>query len=94
MLQRGRPLFYVLAIGLIAVVMVTFRRLPPMVASHFDVEGVPNGWSSRPGYALMVLAIGVLLPLGITILMAGLTRSGPGSLNIPERDHWTRAENS
>ena len=94
MLQRGRPLFYVLALGLITVVMVTLRRLPPVVASHFDADGVPNGWSSRPVYASMMLAIGILLPLGITMLMAVLTRSGPGSLNIPERDHWTRAENS
>jgi uncharacterized membrane protein len=94
MLQRGRSLFYVLATGLIAVVVATLGRLPPVVASHFDAGGVPNGWSSRPAYALMVVAIGVLLPLGITGLIAGLTRSGAARLNIPARDYWTRPEHS
>lgn len=94
MLQRGRGLFYVLATGLIAVVLVTVRRLPPMVASHFDAAGVPNGWSSRPAYALLLIAIGVLLPLGIIRLITSLTRRGPARLNIPARGHWTRPEHS
>lgn len=94
MLQRGRGLFYVLATGLIAVVLVTVSRLPPMVASHFDAAGVPNGWSSRPAYALLLIAIGVLLPLGIIRLIISLTRRGPARLNIPARDHWTRPEHS
>jgi uncharacterized membrane protein len=94
MLQRGRGLFYVLATGLIAVVLVTLRRLPPLVASHFDAAGVPNGWSSRPAYALLLVAIGVLLPLGITALISALTRRGPARLNIPARDYWTRPEHS
>ena len=94
MLQRGRDLFYVLATGLIAVVLVTVRRLPPLVASHFDAAGVPNGWSSRPVYALLLISIGVVLPLGITGLITSLTRQGPARLNIPARDYWTRPERS
>jgi uncharacterized membrane protein len=92
MLQRGRGLFCVLAMGLVALVLVTFRRLPPVVASHFDAAGMSNGWSSRPAYALLLLVIGILLPLGITVLITSLTRSGPARLNIPHRDYWTRPE--
>jgi uncharacterized membrane protein len=92
MLERGQGVFYFFAAGLIAVVLVTLRRLPPTVASHFDAAGVPNGWSSRPGYALLLVIIGVLLPLGITALIRGLTRQGPARLNIPARDYWTRPE--
>ena len=47
MLERGQGVFYVLATGLIAAVLITLRRLPPVVASHFDAAGMPNGWSSR-----------------------------------------------
>jgi uncharacterized membrane protein len=92
MLERGQGMFYILAAGLIAVVLVTLRRLPPSVASHFDAAGVPNGWSSRLGYALLLVVIGVLLPLCITALVRGLTRHGPALLNIPARDYWTRPE--
>jgi uncharacterized membrane protein len=94
MLQRGRGLFWVLATGLVAVVLVTLRRLPPVVASHFDAAGMPNGWSSRPAYALLLIAVGVLLPLGIIGLVTGLTQRGPARLNIPARDYWTRPEHS
>ena len=83
MLERGQGVFYVLATGLIAAVLITLRRLPPVVASHFDAAGMPNGWSSRPVYALLLVAIGVLLPLGITVLIRGLTRHGPGRLTFP-----------
>jgi uncharacterized membrane protein len=94
MLQRGRGLFWVLATGLVAVVLVTLGRLPPVVASHFDAAGMPNGWSSRPAYALLLIAVGVLLPLGIIGLVTGLTQRGPARLNIPARDYWTRPEHS
>jgi hypothetical protein len=94
MLQRGRSLFLVLAIGLIGVLLVTVRRLPPVVASHFDGAGVPNGWSSRQGYAIVLIGTGVLLPLAITGLVISLTRKGPARLNIPARDYWSRPEHS
>ena len=94
MLERGRGVFYLVAAGLIGVVLVTLDRLPPVVASHFDGAGVPNGWSSRSGYALLLLAIGVLIPLSTTALIRAVTRQGPAGLNIPARDYWTRPENA
>jgi uncharacterized membrane protein len=92
MLERGQGVFYAFAVALMAVVMLTLRRLPPIIAAHFDAAGTPNGWSSRLGYALLLLVIGVLLPLGIVALVRGLTRRGPALLNIPARDYWTRPE--
>jgi len=88
----GRCLFLLLATGLVAVVLTTLSRLPPVLASHFDARGVPNGWSTRPVYALFLIVIGVLLPLGIIWLITVLTRNGVTSLNIPARDYWTRPD--
>jgi uncharacterized membrane protein len=94
MLQYGRILFFILASGLAVLVLGTIRWLPPVVASHFDASGAPNGWSSRPVYAGLLLAIGVLLPLTVTTLVITLTRSGLARLNIPARDYWTRPEHA
>jgi len=74
LLRLGRGLFRVLVIGFILVVLVTLKELPPVVASHFDGAGVPNGWSSRLGYAVLLGAVGALLPLGIIGLVHLLTR--------------------
>jgi uncharacterized membrane protein len=94
MLQRGRGLFWILASGLVALVLTTLGRLPPVVASHFNAAGTPNGWSSRPAYALLLIAVGVLLPLVIIVLVGTLARSNLAQLNIPARDYWTRPEHS
>jgi uncharacterized membrane protein len=94
MLERGRLLFWALAVSLIAVVLATLSQLPPRVASHFDAAGVPNGWSSRPAYALLLILVGVLLPLGTIGLITLVTRSGPGQLNMPAKEYWTRPEHS
>jgi uncharacterized membrane protein len=92
MLRLGRPLFWILAVGLVLAVLVTVRQLPPLVASHFDGGGTPNGWSSRPTYALLIIVVGALLPLGTIGLVNALTRKGPQLLNIPARDYWCRPE--
>lgn len=94
MLRRGRLVFYVIASALVVILLATLGRLPPLVASHFDAHGRANGWSPRSLYALFILVIGVLMPLGITGLVAVLTRSGVSALNIPARDYWTRPEHS
>jgi hypothetical protein len=94
MLHQGRFLFYLLAAGLVAALALTLGRLPPIVASHFDAAGAPNGWSTRPVYALVLVGIGILLPLATVGLITRLTRDGPASLNIPARDYWTRPEHA
>jgi hypothetical protein len=94
MLHRGRFLFYLLAAGLIATLAATLGRMPPIVASHFDGAGAPNGWSTRPVYALVLVGIGIVLPLATVALITRLTRDGPAGLNIPARDYWTRPEHA
>lgn len=88
MLRAGRVIFGWVAGGLTLLVLGTMRRLPEVVASHFDAAGMPNGWSSRLGYAALVLVIGVLLPLGVIGLVHAATARGPSGLNIPSREYW------
>lgn len=38
-----------------------YPQLPAEVATHFDIQGDPNGWSSRLMAAVLVPAIGLLL---------------------------------
>ena len=93
MLTAGRSVFWAVAAVLGLVLLTTYDRLPPVVASHFDIRGAPNGWASRPTHTLVILAIGVGLPLVIAGLIRVLTRSGrPEHLNIPGREYWTRPE--
>ncbi len=92
LLHLGRALFWPLVLGFLLAVLLTYDRLPPVVASHFDGAGAPNGWSSRAGYAALLVVIGAGLPAGIVALVTLLTRRGPERLNIPARQYWVHPE--
>lgn len=63
-----------LAPGLIAVLLAVgfgiwaYPQLPAEVATHFDINGVPNGWSSRAVAALVIPALVVVLLLVFAVL--------------------------
>ncbi len=46
---------------------LVYKRLPEMIATHFDLNGNPDGWSSRAfavfGLPAILLAVNLLLPL-------------------------------
>lgn len=65
-----------------------YADLPPVVASHFGVDGQPNGFMSKQVFLLFGL-----LPLGIAALIGlvvpRVTRAMPVNLiNLPNREHW------
>jgi hypothetical protein len=68
------------------------RELPPRVASHFDIQGQPDGWMSRDSHLKFMAGIGSIVPLfliGIGLLMGVMPA---GSVNLPHRDYWLAPE--
>ena len=69
-----------------------YADLPPVVASHFGVDGQPNGFMSK-----QVFLFFGLLPLGIAALIGlvvpRVTRAMPVNLiNLPTREYWLAPE--
>lgn len=66
-----------------------YPQLPAQVATHFDINGDPNGWSSRAVAALVMPALGVVLLL----VFAGLPRIDPRQANYAlfGSTYWTVA---
>jgi uncharacterized membrane protein len=66
--------------------------LPERVATHFGADGLPNGWTSREGFA-PTMAFVVLLPVavihGVGLLLGRLP---PSLINLPNRDYWLAPE--
>ncbi|MBK8006411.1 MAG: SdpI family protein [Gemmatimonadetes bacterium] len=81
--------------GLVAVLAAVafgvwaYPHLPAEVATHFDFEGVPNGWSSR-GTAALVLP---LLGLALALVFLVLPRIDPRAANYEQfgSTYWTVA---
>jgi uncharacterized membrane protein len=45
-----------------------YPHLPAQVATHFNLHGQPNGWSSRLVAAVLVPALGIVLAVVFTVL--------------------------
>ncbi len=88
MLQLARPLFILVLVISTILIGVTTDRLPVQLASHFGAGGVPNGWMSRNGYLLFMLAFAVGVPLVVVLSMTVLPRRMVKGINIPHRDYW------
>ncbi|MGH7528135.1 MAG: hypothetical protein ACREMX_15680 [Gemmatimonadales bacterium] len=89
----GRPLFWLLALGGIAVVAATASRVPAAVATHFDAGGTPIAWSSHGGYLFYLAVFGLVLPLGLIAMVNLVGSRGPERFNLPHRAYWLRPDN-
>jgi uncharacterized membrane protein len=80
-----------LGIVLLADLALTLPSLAEPVATHFDGAGNPNGWMSRRGYAIFMVALGIGLPAFIVALVRIAPRRFPNQLSIPHRSFWLAA---
>jgi uncharacterized membrane protein len=93
----NRPLPVALAWLLLEVLHVVVLQLqgaelPARVASHFNLQGVADGWQSRDAFLLWAslgpIAIGLFV-----VAMIGLASRFPRHWNIPHKADWTSPEN-
>lgn len=67
-------------------------RLPARVATHFGYAGTANGWMSREGYLLFILAL-PLAQAGFFWWIGGVIRAVPPRfVSLPRRDYWLSPE--
>ena len=62
--------------------------LPEKVATHFNANGVADGWTNRDHYRLFIVLFLVGLPLLLVWVMAGLPRLTNGRGQIPNCEYW------
>jgi uncharacterized membrane protein len=89
MFLRQLPLliFAALSLWLLGNLAADWSQLPDHIATHFNADGSPNGWSTRAGFLAPVIAILVLC--GGLFLVAGWFDRLPDRLiNLPNKDYW------
>jgi Protein of unknown function (DUF1648) len=83
--------FAVLAVALIFIYF-TSRSMPPMVASHFNAAGVPNGFLPRTTYLLVMMVVVLMPPILLVIIPRISLRNPRARINVPHRDYWLAPE--
>jgi hypothetical protein len=73
-------------------VLSTTGDLPEKVAIHFTAGGLPDNWTTRDHYRLVVLLFLVGLPLLLIWAMAGLPLLTGGQGQIPNHEYWFAQE--
>lgn len=75
-----------------AYVWLTATQLPDRVATHFGINGQPNGWMTRAGHAQFTILFGLLVPAFILGIFASIRWFGDRYINIPHKDFWLAPE--
>jgi hypothetical protein len=79
-------------VGFVAYVLLTMEQLPPRVASHFNGQGIANGWMTRSTHICWMIGFGIGVPGFIVALLSILRLFGGTGLNIPRRKYWLAPE--
>ena len=86
------PALWALLLGAGVFTWLSSRRLPEVVASHFDAAGRSNGDMPRGPYIAIMVLITLAVPLFI-VVVANLALSAPNArINLPNRDYWLAPE--
>src|SRR5229473_7905924 len=65
-----------------------YSQLPTVVASHFNGQGLANGWQTKPAFFTVFAGVSVLaavIGFGIPRVIAALP---PQLINLPNRAYW------
>jgi len=92
MLRLCSMLFAVLLIVVAWLIVITTKRLPDVVATHFGDGYLANGYMTRDGYLAFSLAFSAALPVIVASVVGWLPRLFPRSVNVPNRDYWLALE--
>jgi len=87
-----RALFAVLAVGAAIYFSSYYAELPEVVASHFNAQGVPNGWQTKSaffGVFVGASVLAVLVGLGISRIISWMP---PQLISLPNKQYWVAPE--
>ena len=73
-------------------VWTSSRRLPDLVASHFDAAGHANGYMPRGSYLAVLLVMIMLVPVFLVIIPNRALSSPNARINLPNRQYWLAPE--
>jgi uncharacterized membrane protein len=85
-------IFGVMVVGYLVFLAGTASLLPPRIASHFDANGRPDGWSNRSTAVILHSIFGLVSPIVITTLCCLFRFIPVEKIKMPRRDYWFSPE--
>ncbi|MDD4050706.1 MAG: DUF1648 domain-containing protein [candidate division Zixibacteria bacterium] len=66
--------------------------LSERIASHFDLKGNPDGWSSKESFFVLWYLMIVFLNVWVPLVGVLVRKLPPSMVNIPHREYWLATE--
>ena len=66
---------------------LSYSQLPDRMASHFNAQGVADGWSSKQTFYLILIPLMIFFNL-LPFLSRWLINKAPQWANIPNKKYW------
>ncbi|MFO1324029.1 MAG: DUF1648 domain-containing protein [Burkholderiales bacterium] len=83
-----RLLFVLVLVVVPVLVYATTGTLPERVATHFGRGGLANGWMTRDGYLVFMLAFTTLVPLFVVAMTGLIPRMATSQGMVANREYW------
>ena len=89
-MKRSSSFSFLLAIILTGVSTnwILTQKLPAKVATHFNFEGIPDGFMTIAGYRWFICIFSGIFPMFMLFMIGVVPSLFPGATNIPNRDYW------
>jgi uncharacterized membrane protein len=69
-----------------------YAKLPDVMPSHFNANGVPNGWMPKSDFFLFLLPAGLLIAVIAFLSPKLMAILPPNMINLPNKDYWLAPE--
>lgn len=69
-----------------------FRRLPYLAVSHFNAQGLPNGYMDRGFLVGLYVAAELLVAASFLLGAFFMARLPDACINLPHKEHWLAPE--
>ena len=88
-MKRLLFLLWILSLGVLVVQLISaLEDLPARVASHFDVQGRPDSWTSRSTFLVSWLSVIVFVNIWPVLLGPLMRKLPPRFINTPNSEYW------
>jgi uncharacterized membrane protein len=89
--MRGTRILWMSSLVLLAAqALLSYAELPARMASHLDLQGHPNDWTSRESFYLLWLVAVAAVNVWVPFVPRLIRRIPSRFWNMPNKEYWLR----